>query len=133
MAIAIEQSDNTLRVNKDCYDLGRIVGVQVKALGWMDRLKKTLLLGVVTSSVLFYFTPSYEQAGNWLIVLFLPLMGFLSVALMGLLSSAKYEFCIEFSHADETGVQWITAARSRHVADYETFKAQAARLKERLG
>ena len=53
MAIAIEQSDNTLRVNKDCYDLGRIVGVQVKALGWMDRLKKTLLLGVVTSSVLF--------------------------------------------------------------------------------
>lgn len=78
MAIAIEQSDNTLRVNKDRYDLGRIVGVQVKALGWMDRLKKTLLLGVVTSSVLFYFTPSYEQAGNWLIVLFLPLVGFLS-------------------------------------------------------
>jgi len=76
MAIAIEQSDNTLRVNKDCYDLGRIVGVQVKALGWMDRLKKTFLLGVVTSSVLFYFTPSYEQAGNWLIVLFLPLVGF---------------------------------------------------------
>ena len=113
--------------------VGRIVGVQVKALGWMDRLKKTLLLGVVTSSVLFYFTPSYEQAGNWLIVLFLPLVGFLSGALMGLLSSAKYEFCIEFSHADETGVQWITAARSRHVADYEAFKAQAARLKERLG
>ena len=54
-------------------------------------------------------------------------------ALMGLLSSTKYEFCIEFSHADETGVQWITAARSRHVADYEAFKAQAARLKERLG
>ena len=98
MAIAIEQSDNTLRVNKDRYDLGRIVGVQVKALGWMDRLKKTFLLGVVTSSVLFYFTPSYEQAGNWLIVLFLPLVGFLSGALMGLISSAKYEFCIEFSH-----------------------------------
>ena len=52
MAIAIEQSDNTLRVNKDRYDLGRIVGVQVKALGWIDRLKKSLLLGVVTSSVL---------------------------------------------------------------------------------
>lgn len=132
MAIAIEQSDNTLRVNKDCYDLGRIVGVQVKALGWMDRLKKTFLLGVVTSSVLFYFTPSYEQAGNWLIVLFLPLVGFLSGALMGLLSSAKYEFCIEFSHADETGVQWITPP-GVGMLRYETFKAQAARLKERLG
>jgi len=127
-AIAIEQSNNTLQVNRDRYDLARIVGVQVRVLGWKDRLKKTLLLGVVTSSVLFYFIPSIEQAGNWLVVLFLPLVGFLFGALMGLLSSAKYEFRIEFAHADETGVQWITAAKSRHAADYETFKEQAAEL-----
>ena len=132
MAIAIEQSDNTLRVNKDRYDLGRIVGVQVKALGWMDRLKKTLLLG--WSPPVCSLLHPFLRAGGQLAHRALPaLVGFLSGALMGLLSSAKYEFCIEFSHADETGVQWITAARSRHVADYETFKAQAARLQERLG
>ena len=132
-AISIERSDNTLQVNDDRYNLRRIVGVQARVLGWKARLKKTLLLGVVTSSVLFYFIPSIEQAGNWLVVLFLPLTGFLAGALMGLLSSTKYEFRIEFVHSDETGVQWITAARSRHAADYETFKAQAAELGKHLG
>ncbi|MEZ6928961.1 hypothetical protein [Aeromonas sp. S16(2024)] len=127
-AISIEQSDNTLQVNDDRYDLARIVGVQVRVLGWKDRLKKGLLLGMVTSSALFYFTPSMEQAGNWLIVLFLPMVAFLFGGLMGLLSSTKYEFRIEFAHADETGVQWITAAKSRHATDYETFKEQAAEL-----
>ncbi|MGL5812266.1 MAG: hypothetical protein ACRCYW_02895 [Aeromonas sp.] len=128
-AISIRQSDRRLQINDDTYDLNKITDVQVKVLGWRDHLLRMVLLGLVTSSALFYFMPSEEQASSLLIVLFLPMVAFLAGALMGLLSCAKYEFRIEFAHADETGVQWITVARSRHAVDYGLFKTQAMELK----
>lgn len=128
-AISIRQSDRRLQINDDTYDLNKITDVQVKVLGWKDHLLRMVLLGLVTSSALFYFMPSEEQANSLLIVLFMPMVAFLAGALMGLFSCAKYEFRIEFAHADETGVQWLTVARSRHAADHELFKAQAMELK----
>ncbi|MGY6038720.1 hypothetical protein [Aeromonas sp. AE23HZ002T15] len=128
-AISIRQPDNRLQINNDSYDLNKIKGVEVWVLSWKDHLRKMVLLGLVTSSVLFYFIPTEEQAKSALLVLFLPMAAFLAGALMGLLSCAKYEFRIEFAHADETGVQWITVARSRHAADHELFQAQAMELK----
>ncbi|MGY3856253.1 hypothetical protein [Aeromonas intestinalis] len=128
-AISIRQSDNRLQINNDGYDLNKIKGVEVRTLSWKDHLRKMVLLGLVTSSVLFYFIPTEEQAKSALLVLFLPLVAFVAGALMALLSCAKYEFRIEFAHSDETGVQWITVARSRHDADYDLFKAQAMELK----
>lgn len=127
-AISIRPSENRLQINNDGYDLNKIKGVEVRVLTWKDHLRKMVLLGLVTSSVLFYFIPTEEQAKSVLLVLFLPMVAFLAGALMALLSSAKYAFLIEFAHADETGVQWITVAKSRHAADHELFKTQAAEL-----
>ncbi|MGY3941558.1 hypothetical protein [Aeromonas tecta] len=129
-AISIRPSDNRLQINNDDYDLNKIKGVEVRALTWKDHLRKMMLLGLVTSSVLFYFIPTEEQAKSALLVFFLPMVGFLAGALMALISSAKYEFRVEFAHTDETGVQWITVAKSRHAADYSMFKERAAELGE---
>lgn len=127
-AIAIRHSDKRLQINNDDYDLNNIKGVEVRVLTWKDHLLKMVLLGLVTSSMLFYFIPSIEEAKSLLTVLFLPMAGFLVGAVMALLSSAKYEFRIEYAHGDETGVQWITVAKSRQAADYAMFKEKAAEL-----
>jgi hypothetical protein len=44
---------------------------------------------------------------------------------LAFLVSSKYEFRIEFDHADDTGVQWFTAAKSRKIEDLKLFQKQA--------
>ncbi len=48
-------------------------------------------------------------------------------------TSAKYVFRLEFKHVDETGVQWITAAKSRNSQEYEAFKLKEVELKQFIG
>ncbi|MFK0668572.1 hypothetical protein [Aeromonas salmonicida] len=65
--------------------------------------------------------------------LFLPAVAFLAGMVMAMVTSTKYVFRLEFKHADETGVQWITAAKSRNAREYEIFKLKEVELKKILG
>jgi hypothetical protein len=89
------------------------------------------MFGLITSSILFYFIPTEAQGKG--MTLFLPAVAFLVGMVMAMITSAKYVFRLEFKHADETGVQWITAAKSRNVREYEIFKLKEAELKQILG
>ena len=82
------------------------------------------MFGLITSSILFYFIPTEAQGKG--MTLFLPAVAFLVGVVMAMITSAKYVFRLEFKHADETGVQWITAAKSRNVREYEIFKLKEA-------
>ncbi|HDX8381234.1 TPA: hypothetical protein RQM98_003540 [Aeromonas salmonicida] len=90
-----------------------------------------LLFGLITSSILFYFIPIEAQGKG--MTLFLPAVAFLAGMVMAMVTSAKYVFRLEFKHADETGVQWITAAKSRNAREYEIFKLKEVELKQILG
>ncbi|MCY9824469.1 hypothetical protein [Aeromonas media] len=130
-SISVDKSEEKLKINSDSYDLNRISDVQVKELTWKDKLTNMLLFGLITSSILFYFIPTEAQGKG--MTLFLPAVAFLAGMVMAMITSAKYVFRLEFKHADETGVQWITAAKSRNVREYEIFKLKEAELKQILG
>lgn len=126
-SIVINQSAQKLQVNQDSYELGRISNVQVRVLSWKDKILNIIILGVIASSFLFIFVPTDEQGQviTWL----LPAVAFVVGACLALVMSMKYEFRLEFRHADEVGVQWFTAAKSRAAGDYQMFKAREAELK----
>ena len=130
-SISVDKSEEKLKINSDSYDLNRISDVQVKELTWKDKLTNMLLFGLITSSILFYFIPTEAQGKG--MTLFLSAVAFLVGVVMAMITSAKYVFRLEFKHADETGVQWITAAKSRNVREYEIFKLKEAELKQILG
>ncbi|WP_234924540.1 hypothetical protein [Aeromonas enteropelogenes] len=130
-SIVVDQSERKLKINADSYDVNRISDVQVKVLTWKDNLINMLLLGLITSSILFYFIPPEAQGKG--MTLFLPAVAFLVGMVMALITSAKYVFRLEFKNADETGVQWITVAKSRNAQEYEVFKLKEAELKQILG
>ncbi|MGL6329200.1 hypothetical protein ACSZML_20815 [Aeromonas rivipollensis] len=90
-----------------------------------------LLFGLITSSILFYFIPTEAQGKG--MTLFLPAVAFLAGMVMAMVTSAKYVFRLEFKHVDETGVQWITAAKSRDSQEYEAFKLKEVELKQFIG
>jgi hypothetical protein len=131
-SVLIQQSDNKLRVNSDTYDLSKVVGVQVNILCWKDHLLKMVLLGVVASSLLFIFIPSENQEYGLAFSSYLPVVGFIFGAILGLVTSSKYEFRLEFNHLDDTGIQWFTAAKSRKPSDYALFKEQEIALKRKI-
>ncbi|MFQ2224101.1 hypothetical protein ACK32A_14935 [Aeromonas enteropelogenes] len=130
-SIVVDKSERKLKINADSYDVNRISDVQVKVLTWQDNLINMLLLGLITSSILFYFIPTEAQGKG--MTLFLPAVAFLVGMVMALVTSAKYVFRLEFKHADETGVQWITVAKSRSAQEYEVFKLKEVELKQILG
>ncbi|MGN7509642.1 hypothetical protein [Aeromonas salmonicida] len=130
-SVLIDKSEGKLKINSDSYNLNRISDVQVKVLTWKDKLINMLLFGLITSSILFYFIPTEAQGKG--MTLFLPAVAFLAGMVMAMITSAKYVFRLEFKHADETGVQWITAAKSRNAREYEIFKLKEVELKQILG
>ncbi|MFB0583951.1 hypothetical protein ACETWL_07500 [Aeromonas salmonicida] len=130
-SVLIDKSEGKLKINSDSYDLNRISDVQVKVLTWKDKLINMLLFGLITSSILFYFIPTEAQGKG--MTLFLPAVAYLAGMVMAMVTSAKYVFRLEFKHADETGVQWITAAKSRNAREYEIFKLKEVELKQILG
>ena len=130
-SISVDKSEEKLKINSDSYDLNRISDVQVKELTWKDKLTNMLMFGLITSSILFYFIPTEAQGKG--MTLFLPAVAFLVGVVMAMITSAKYVFRLEFKHADETGVQWITAAKSRNSQEYEAFKLKEVELKQFIG
>jgi len=130
-SIVIDRSEKKLHINSDSYDMNRISDVQVKVLTWKDKVTNMVLLGLITSSILFYFIPTEAQGKG--MTLFLPAVAFLLGAAMAFISSARYVLRLEFKHTDETGVQWITVAKGRTALEYEAFKLKEAELKQFLG
>ena len=121
-SVIIQHSENKLQVNSDTYKLNKVMGVRVKVLSWKDHLLKMIILGVLSSSILFIFIPSENCEYGLAFSSYLPLVGFLVGVIFGLITSTKYEFQLKFNYSDETGIQWFTAAKSRKQSDYALFK-----------
>ncbi|OOE87058.1 hypothetical protein BZG74_11560 [Salinivibrio sharmensis] len=84
-------------------------------------------LGMLTASILFFML-----AGELPYAEYLPAVGFAAGALLALLTCEKYVLRIEYNHQDDTGVQWLTIAKSGKKTDKVLFDQHVAQLKRLL-
>ena len=123
-------SSKTFSFKKDSYPLSKINNVRVKKLSFLDNLGQILFWVVVFSGALWL---AIAQIGT---VPFVIQALAISLTIFGLIFSifrcSKYALQVEFRHIDETGVQWISVARSYRKSDYELFKIQEAQLKSKF-
>lgn len=131
-SIFIQQKENKLQVNSDSYNLKRVIGVQAKVLNWKNHLCKIVAFGLMVSSILFVFLPCENQEYGLAFSTYLPIIGFVIGAILAILTSRKYEFRIKYNYADDTGIQWLTVAKSNKSKDYKIFQEQEIQLKNNI-
>ncbi|OOE79390.1 hypothetical protein BZG25_09215 [Salinivibrio sp. ML198] len=126
-SVVIKQTSTRLCVNDDCYTMHNIVDASVEELTWKDHLLRMLGLGILSASFLFFML-----VGELPYAEYLPAVGFAAGALLALLTSAKYVLRIEYNHQDDTGVQWLTIAKSGKKTDKMLFDECVKKLNYRL-
>ncbi|OOE77116.1 DUF6232 family protein [Salinivibrio sp. ML290] len=126
-SVVIKQTSTRLCVNDDCYTMHNIVDASVEELTWKDHLLRMLGLGILSASFLFFML-----VGELPYAEYLPAVGFAAGALLALLTSEKYVLRIEYNHQDDTGVQWLTIAKSGKKTDKMLFDECVKKLNYRL-
>ncbi|MEH0667471.1 hypothetical protein H4F18_09770 [Vibrio scophthalmi] len=118
-------SQLTFDFKKDQYPLSKIKNARVKANAIKDHLIRILTIGLIVSSVVWMICP--QSLG----VITGPISIIIGV-LSGVASTRKYELQIEFQHADETGLQWISVAKTNNKHIESVFEQQVGRILERI-
>ncbi|MGF1845420.1 DUF6232 family protein [Vibrio clamense] len=114
-------SSTTFTFKKDEYPLSKIKGVRVKANTFQDHALRIVCVGLVVASVVWMICP--ESFG----LITAPLA--LTVGMFSALFSVRrYELQVEFQHIDETGLQWVSVAKSNSHVVKKIFEKQASRL-----
>ncbi len=116
-------SGTTLRFNNDEYPLAQIKGSRVKSNTIKDHALRLVVLGLIVSSVVWFVTPNY----------FGIYAGPISILIGGILAFAtirKYELQVEFEHTDETGLQWISIAKTNNKKVKALFESQVEQLRK---
>ncbi|MEI8593274.1 hypothetical protein [Photobacterium sp. Hal280] len=109
----------------DKYRLSRIKNARVKVHTLTDHLLRVLTLGLIASSVIWFIDPEG-------MALFLAPVGFIAGALGALATARKYELQIEFEHADETGLQWISVVKGNQQTNRAVFSEQVHKLQQKI-
>lgn len=116
---------STLDFKKDQYPLRKIKNARVKSNAIKDHVMRILTIGLIVSSVVWMICP--ESLG----LITAPVSIVIGV-LSGLASSRKYELQIEFQHADETGIQWISVAKTNNENVRNIFEKQVISILEHV-
>ncbi|GAB2644410.1 hypothetical protein [Vibrio panuliri] len=117
--------DRKLRYKKDEYPLASIKSARVKTNALQDHILRITCIGLVVSSVVLMICP--ESLG-----LFTAPFAFSLGILSALASVRKYELQIEFQHSDETGLQWVSVAKSNQPKVKHLFEHQAVSILARI-
>ncbi|WP_104027896.1 hypothetical protein [Vibrio jasicida] len=116
-------SNTTFKFKKDEYLLSKIKGVRVKTNTFQDHALRIVCIGLVVASVVWMICP--ESFG----LITAPLA--LTVGVFSALFSVrKYELQVEFQHIDETGLQWVSVAKTNSKAVKNLFEKQVSKLLE---
>ncbi|MGF1910887.1 hypothetical protein L4C38_15750 [Vibrio kasasachensis] len=121
----LQISGTTLRFKRDEYPLSKIKRARIKTNSIKDHALRVIFIGLVVSSVVWMICP--ESLGLFTVPIALTL-GMLSA----LFSVRKYEFQIEFQHIDETGLQWISIAKTNKLSAKQRFEKQVALILEKI-
>jgi hypothetical protein len=118
-----------LRIKREQYPLAKIVNIKARQSSLTKQLLRAAGIGLIFSFAV-WLLPLFNTAPEVTTIL-APLL-FIAGMLFALLQYARYELLIEVRHGDETGIQWVTVARSRRQQDFALFRQQADILTRRL-
>jgi len=114
-------SNTTFTFKKDEYPLSKIKGARVKTNTFQDHALRIFCIGLVVASIVWMICP--ESFGFFTAPLALTI-GMISA----LFSVRKYELQVEFQHVDETGLQWVSVAKTNNQMVKILFEKQTSRL-----
>ncbi|WP_299022781.1 hypothetical protein [uncultured Photobacterium sp.] len=106
-----------LKFKTDEYPMSKIKGARVKVNTFKDHVLKILIVGLLVSSIAWVICP--DSIGQ-----FAGLISLIVGMLAGLSIVRKYELQVDFQHSDETGLQWVTIAKSNHQIAKKVFEQQ---------
>jgi hypothetical protein len=114
-------NSTTLKFNNDEYPLVQIKRSRVKTNTLKDHAIRLIIFGLIASSVVWIVTPNYFgiYAGPFSIF---------AGMFLALLSVRKYELQVEFEHSDETGLQWISIAKTNKKSVKLIFDTQVEKI-----
>lgn len=114
-------TDTTLRFKKDAYALSKIKGAKVKQNTIKDHALRVVTIGLVVSSLVWMIAPGSLGLYTAPVALIIGMLSAFSTV-------RKYEFQIEFQHADETGLQWVSIAKTNKLKVKEQFEKQVTQI-----
>ncbi|EOE2083542.1 hypothetical protein ACKBF6_003310 [Vibrio cholerae] len=118
-------NEQTLSFKRDDYPLSKIKDARVKTNTFKDHALRIVSIGLIVGSVVWMICP--ESMG-----LFTAPVAIAFGIMSALFSTRKYELKVEFQHTDETGIQWISVAKSNSPNVKNLFETQAKIIRKNI-
>lgn len=118
-------NDNNVIFKEDEYPLARIKGVRVKTNSLKDHAIRMVAFGLIVSSVIWIICPGYFG------LVTAPVSMMVGV-LLALSTARKYEIQIEFQHSDDTGLQWVSMAKTNKPDIKIIFEQQVMQILQKI-
>lgn len=116
---------STLKYKGDEYPIAKIKNARVKTNTFKDHAARVVIIGLIVSSIVWVICP--DSFG-----IFTAPTALIIGMLAALFSVRRYELQVEFEHVDETGLQWVSVAKSNKAKVRELFEQQAEAIKAQL-
>ena len=118
-------NDNNVIFKEDEYPLARIKGVRVKTNSLTDHAIRIVAFSLMVSSVAWIICPEYFG------LITAPIAIVIGV-LLALSTARKYEIQVEFQHSDDTGLQWVSMAKTNKPDIKIIFEQQVMQILKKL-
>ena len=118
-------NDNKIVFKEDEYPLSRIKGVRVKTNSLKDHAIRTVAISLIVSSVVWIICPEYFGPITAPIALIIGI-------LLALSTVRKYELQVEFQHSDDTGLQWVSMAKTNEPNIKMIFEQQVMQILQKI-
>ncbi len=118
-------NENKVVFKKDEYPLSKIKDVRVKINSLKDHAMRIATISLIVSSVVWTICPEYFG-------LFTAPIALIIGVLLALSTVRKYELQIEFQYADDTGLQWVSMAKTNKPNIKIIFEQQVIQILKKI-
>ena len=118
-------NDNNVIFKEDEYPLARINGLRVKTNSLKDHAIRIVAFSLMVSSVVWIICPEYFG-------LITAPISFIVGVLLALSTARKYELQVEFQHADDTGLQWVSMVKTNKPNIKMIFEKQVMQILQKI-
>ena len=118
-------NENKVVFKKDEYPLSKIKDVRVKINSLKDHAMRIATISLIVSSVVWTICPEYFG-------LFTAPIALIIGVLLALSTVRKYELQVEFQYADDTGLQWVSMAKTNKPNIKIIFEQQVIQILQKI-
>ena len=118
-------NENKVVFKKDEYPLSKIKDVRVKINSLKDHAMRIATISLIVSSVVWTICPEYFG-------LFTAPIALIIGVLLALSTVRKYELQVEFQYADDTGLQWVSMAKTNKPNIKIIFEQQVIQILKKI-